>query len=184
MSRVGSTPIQIPAAVNVEIEEQSVTVSGPLGKLEMRLQPQVKVEKTDQQLVVKRKKEDKIARSLHGLTRSLLANMVTGVEKGWQKKLELVGVGFRAQSLGDKLTLSVGYSHPVEIMAPEGIKFGVEENTKINVSGIDKVLVGQIAASIRAVRPPEPYHGKGIRYSGEYVRRKAGKAGKVGAGAK
>lgn len=147
----------------------------------MEIGPQVKVELEEQVLIVKRKKEDKVSKSMHGLTRSLIANMVTGVEKGWQKKLELIGVGFRAQSSGDKLTLNVGYSHPVEVAAPEGIKFVVEDNTKITVSGIDKILVGQVAASIRKVRRPEPYQGKGIRYSGEYVRRKAGKAGKAGA---
>lgn len=158
-------------------------VKGPMGELSTEIYPQVKVEVSDQQVLVKRKKDDKTSRSLHGLTRALIANMVTGVEKGWQKKLELVGVGFRAQASGDKLTLNVGYSHPVEVEAPSGIKFAVEENTRVLVSGIDKILVGQVAASVRKVRPPEPYQGKGIRYSGEYVRRKAGKAGKVGAGA-
>ncbi|MBI4039811.1 50S ribosomal protein L6, partial [Candidatus Daviesbacteria bacterium] len=123
-------------------------------------------------------------KSLHGLTRALIQNLVTGVEKGWEKRLELVGVGFRASSDGQILNLTVGYSHPVEIKAPEGVKFAVEENTKITVTGIDKNLVGQVAANIRKVRPPEPYQGKGIRYSGEYVRRKQGKAGKVGAGVK
>lgn len=181
MSRIGNLPIKIPAGVNVEIEGHNVVTSGPLGQLEMEFRPEVKVEKVDQEIIVKRKKEDKISKSLHGLTRSLIANMVTGVEKGWQKKLELVGVGFRAQTSGDKVTLSVGYSHPVEVVAPEGVKFSMEDNTKILVSGIDKIVVGQVAAAIRRVRPPEPYQGKGIRYSGEYVRRKAGKAGKAGA---
>lgn len=184
MSRIGNAPIQIPSTVTVEIEGNKVTVKGPLGELFLEFRPEVKVEKNEQQLIVKRKKEDQISRAMHGLTRSLIANMVTGVEKGWQKKLELVGVGYRAQSTGDKLTLAVGYSHPVEILAPDGIKFTVEENTKINVSGIDKNLVGQVAARIHAARPPEPYQGKGVRYAGERVRRKAGKAGKVGAGAK
>lgn len=181
MSRVGSAPITIPNNVTVSIEGSNIKAKGPLGELYLESLPQVKVETNETQITVKRKKDDKISRSFHGLTRSLLANMITGVEKGWQKRLELVGVGFRAQTTGDKLILNVGYSHPVEIEAVEGIKFAVEDNTKIVVSGIDKNLVGQVAASIRKVRPPEPYQGKGIRYSGEYVRRKAGKAGKAGA---
>lgn len=181
MSRVGNVPVPIPAGVTVEINGQQVVTKGPLGELSQQFRPQIKIEVSDQQVVVSRKKEDRVSRSLHGLTRSLIANMVEGVEKGWQKRLELVGVGFRAQAAGDKLTLSVGYSHPVEIKAPEGIKFAVEDNTKIMISGADKELVGQIAAKVRSVRPPEPYKGKGIRYSGEYVKRKAGKAGKVGA---
>lgn len=181
MSRIGNAPIIVPSTVTVEIEGQKVSAKGPLGELSLQANPQVKVEMEDQQIIVKRKKEDKLSKSLHGLTRSLIANMVTGVEKGWQKRLELIGVGFRSQTDGSKLTLNVGYSHPVDITAPEGIKFVVEDNTKIVVSGIDKHKVGQIAAIIRDVRPPEPYKGKGIRYSGEYVRKKAGKAGKVGA---
>lgn len=181
MSRVGDVPINIPSQVSVEVEGQNIKVLGPLGQLQMEFLPQVKVIVEDNQLMVKRKKEDRVSKALHGLTRSLVANMVKGVESGWEKKLELVGVGFRAQASGDKLTLAVGYSHPVEIEAPQGIKFAVADNTKITVSGIDKELVGQMSATIRKVRPPEPYQGKGIRYSGEYVRRKAGKAGKVGA---
>jgi large subunit ribosomal protein L6 len=181
MSRIGNAPIQIPNNVTIDIDGPKVSVKGPLGELSMDYLPQVKVEVVDSQVIVKRKKEDKVSKSLHGLTRALIANMVVGVEKGWQRKLELVGVGYRVQGSTDKVTLNVGYSHPVEISAPEGIKFNVEDNTKITVSGIDKILVGQIAASIRGVRPPEPYQGKGIRYSGEYVRRKAGKAGKAGA---
>lgn len=181
MSRIGNMPIQVPQSVNVNIEGQKVVVKGPMGELNLEIQPQIKIEMADNQIIVKRKKEDRISKSLHGLTRSLIANMVIGVEKGWEKKLELVGVGFRAQGGGDKLTLNVGFSHPVEILAPEGVKFTVTDNTKITVSGFDKILVGQIAATIRKVRPPEPYQGKGIRYAGEYVRRKAGKVGKVGA---
>lgn len=176
-------PIPIPPEVSVEIEGHKVTARGPLGQLETEFRSQLTVEKSDHELIVKRKKEDRISYSLHGLTRSLIANMITGVEKGWQKKLELVGVGFRAQSNGEKLILNVGYSHPVEIMAPLGIKFAVEDNTKIAVWGIDKQLVGEMAARIRKVRPPEPYKGKGIRFAGEYVRRKAGKS-KAGAGGK
>lgn len=180
MSRVGSAPIQIPAGVNVNVEGHKVVVSGPLGQLEEEFSSRIKVEVEDGKVVVRRKGEDSQSKSLHGLARAKIANMITGVEKGWQKRLELVGVGFRAQSNGEKLILNVGYSHPVEIMAPEGIKLTVEDNTKVVVSGANKDLVGQIAARIRAVRPPEPYQGKGIRYSGEYIKRKAGKAGKVG----
>ncbi len=180
MSRIGNAPVILPAGVGVTIDGDMLQVEGPLGSLSLQIPAQVKVQVEGQQVVVRRKGEDKISRSVHGLSRSLIANMVTGVEKGWQKRLELVGVGFRAQSSGDKLTLSVGFSHPVEIIAPEGIKFAIEDNTKITVSGTDKIVVGQVAASVRKVRPPEPYQGKGIRYSGEYVRRKAGKASKVG----
>lgn len=181
MSRVGNAPIQIPSSVTLEIEGYKVTAHGPLGDLQMEFRPELKVDQQDQQLLVQRKKEDRLSRSLHGLTRSLIFNMIKGVEKGWEKKLEMVGVGYRAQTNEEKITLNVGYSHPVEIAAPEGIKFTVADNTKITVSGIDKELVGQIAAKIRGVRPPEPYQGKGIRYAGEYVRRKAGKTGKAGA---
>lgn len=179
MSRVGNAPITIPSAVQVILEGHHVAVKGPLGELGLDIRPEVKIELAENVLTVKRKKDDRISRSVHGLTRSLLAGMVIGVEKGWVKKLELVGVGYRAQSSGDKLILAVGYSHPVEVVAPAGVTFKVEENTKITVSGFDKHLVGQVAANIRAVRPPEPYQGKGIRYTGERVRRKAGKAGKA-----
>lgn len=174
-------PILIPSIVTVEIDGQKVLAKGPLGQLQTEFRPELKVEVEDQRLIVGRKRDDRISKSLHGLTRSLIANMIAGVEKGWEKKLELIGVGFRVQSTGDRLILNVGYSHPVEITAPEGVKFSVSDNTKITVSGIDKTLVGQVAAGIRKVRPPEPYQGKGIRYLGEHVRRKAGKAGKVGA---
>ncbi|MFA5932773.1 MAG: 50S ribosomal protein L6 [Microgenomates group bacterium] len=183
MSRIGDAPITIPSGVNIEITPSRVTVTGPLGELNMEYLPKVKVEVVDNQVIVKRKHEDKFSKSLHGLTRSLINNMIIGVEKGWEKKLELVGVGYKAAAVGEKLSLAVGYSHPVEIAMPEGIKFAVTDNTKITISGIDKIKVGQIAAKIRDVRPPEPYKGKGIRYTGEYIRRKAGKAGKVGAGA-
>lgn len=182
MSRIGNISILIPGNVTVDINGHQITAAGPLGRLQMEFRPELAVDKADNLIIVKRKKENQLSKALHGLTRTLIFNMVTGVEKGWQKKLELIGVGYRAQTTGDKLTLNVGYSHPVEILAPEGIKFAVEENTKIVVSGINKQLVGQVAASIRKVRPPEPYQGKGIRYSGEYVRRKPGKAGKVGVG--
>lgn len=183
MSKIGNAPVQIPNGVTVEVSAQKVSVKGPLGELNMEYLPKVKVEVLDGQVIVKRKNEDKFSKSLHGLTRSLINNMVIGVEKGWEKKLELVGVGYRAQAIGEKLSLSVGYSHPVEIEMPEGIKFIVSDNTAITISGIDKIKVGQVAAKIRGIRPPEPYKGKGIKYVGEYIRRKAGKAGKVGVGA-
>lgn len=182
MSRVGNNPINIPADVTVKLDGRKVSVVGPLGELSLEFLPQVQVGVEGGVILVKRKKDDQFSRSVHGLTRALIANMVSGVEKGWEKRLELVGVGFRAQTDGQKLTLAVGYSHPIEITAPSGIKFVVLENTKITVSGFDREMVGQIAAKVRSVRPPEPYQGKGIRYEGEYVRRKAGKAGKVGAG--
>lgn len=181
MSRIGESPILIPSGVQVTLDGLTVAVSGPKGNLTTEIRPEVKVEIVDSQVLVKRKKQDKSSRAYHGLTRSLISNMVIGVEKGWEKKLELVGVGYRVQLSGDKLSLSVGYSHPVEITSPEGVDFRVDDNTKITVTGIDKALVGQIAADIRKVRPPEVYQGKGIRYAGERVRRKAGKAGKAGA---
>lgn len=181
MSRVGSNPITIPNNVTVTIDGHLATATGPLGALITEFRPEIKVSVEGDQVIVARKKNDQVSRALHGLTRSLIANTVIGVEKGWTKKLELVGVGYRANTTGQTLSLSVGYSHQVIIEAPEGIKFSVDENTKITVAGIDKIVVGQISAKIRASRPPEPYQGKGIRYAGEYVRRKAGKAGKIGA---
>lgn len=181
MSRVGNAPITIPNNVTITVEGHLVTVNGPLGILNTEFRPEIKVSVEGDQVIVARKKNDQVSRALHGLTRSLIANTIIGVEKGWTKKLELVGVGYRANTTGQTLNLSVGYSHPVIIEAPEGIKFQVDENTKITIAGIDKIVVGQISAKIRASRPPEPYQGKGIRYAGEYVRRKAGKAGKVGA---
>lgn len=183
MSRIGNAPILIPTGVTIEINGQEVCVKGSLGELKMAYLPKIKVEAINNQIIVKRKNEDKFSKSLHGLTRSLINNMVIGVSHGWEKKLELVGVGYRTQINGNKLILNVGFSHPVEVEMPENIKFAVTDNTKIAISGIDKIKVGQIAAKIRDVRPPEPYKGKGIRYEGEYIRRKAGKAGKVGAGA-
>lgn len=181
MSRIGNMPIIIPDSVTVEKTEGSLVVTGGKGKLELSLDPRVEVDIKDGRLAVKRKSEEKVVKAMHGLTRALIANMVVGVEKGWSKNLELVGVGFRAQTDEGKLTLAVGFSHPVEVEAPDGIVLEVRDNTKITVSGIDKQLVGSIAAKIRAIKPPEPYKGKGIRYEGEYIRRKAGKAGKVGA---
>lgn len=181
MSRIGNSPINIPAGVTVEKIEGSVVVSGPKGKLEIKLQPKIDISVEENLILLKRKSEERTIKSLHGLTRNLIFNMVKGVSEGWSKDLELVGVGFRAQGGGNKLTLAVGYSHPVTIDAPEGISFEVADNTKIKVSGIDKYLVGQVAANLKAIRKPDVYKGKGIRYVGEYIRKKAGKAGKVGA---
>lgn len=180
MSRIGDNPVVIPANVEVLLDKDLLTVKGPKGQLELTLLSQIKVETEDSKVVIKRRRNDKFSRSAHGLTRSLINNMVKGVSDGWTKNLELVGVGYRAQGGGETLTLNVGYSHPVSVKAPAGVTFAVVENTKITVTGIDKAIVGQIAANIRAVRPPEVYKGKGIRYTGEYIRRKAGKAGKAG----
>lgn len=179
MSRIGNLPIQIPEGVTVEKTGGQVLVKGSKGELKMNIDPKIEVLIGGQNILVKRKNEQKATKALHGLTRALLANMIKGVTEGWSKTVELVGVGFRAQSLGDTLNLTIGFSHPVKIRAPVGILFEVEDNTKITVSGIDKQLVGQVAAKIRAIKKPEPYKGKGIRYEGEYIRRKAGKAGKV-----
>lgn len=184
MSRIGNALIMLPDGVSVEVDGLKVTINGSKGTLELNLRPEIMVEVIDGKVVVKRKNDDKLSKSLHGLTRAKLFNMVYGVNTGWKKELEMVGVGYRAQGGGDSLTLSVGFSHPVLVKAPEGIDFMVADNTKITVSGIDKELVGQVAANIRAVKKPEPYKGKGIRYVGEYVRRKAGKAGKAAVGVK
>jgi large subunit ribosomal protein L6 len=184
MSRIGNNPILIPTGTEVILEGNVVTVKGSKGTLTMELNPAVKLEIEGSIALVKAKRGTEKAAAMHGLTRSLINNMVVGVSTGWSKDLEMVGVGYRAQGGGETVTLNVGYSHPVTVKAPEGITFVVAENTKIKVSGINKILVGQIAANIRAVRPPEVYQGKGIRYSGEYVRKKAGKAGKAATGAK
>ncbi len=183
MSRIGEAPIKIPTGVTVSTLAGKVGVVGPKGSLEMGVLDNIEVSVQGEQIIVKRKGSDQISRSVHGLTRALINNMVVGVSVGWSKNLEMVGVGYRASGGGNSVTLSVGFSHPVTIQAPAGVEFAVLENTKISVSGIDRNLVGQIAANIRAVKPPEPYKGKGIRYSGEYVRRKAGKAGKAVTGA-
>ncbi len=178
MSRIGKRPISIPQKVTITIAEQYVAVKGPKGELSRTLPPEVEVLQEGETLVVNRRNESRAARQRHGLCRTLVANMVEGVSQGFQRKLEIQGVGYRAQAQGRNLNLVVGYSHPVLIEPPEGIQFIVEGNTNVTVTGIDKEIVGNIAAQIRAVRPPEPYKGKGIRYSGELVRRKAGKTGK------
>ena len=181
MSRIGDSPIIIPGEVAVEVNGHHLMVNGPKGILRMKVAQEIKVEMGHNQINVKRKNDQKKVKALHGLTRNLIANMITGVIEGWTKFLELQGVGFRAQSSEDKLILTVGYSHPVEIVAPEGISFEVLDNTKIKVFGIDKQLVGQVAANIKKIRPPDVYKGKGIRYDGEYIRKKLGKTGKLGA---
>jgi large subunit ribosomal protein L6 len=178
MSRIGKRPISIPQKVTVTIEGQQVAVKGPKGELSRTLPNEVIVEQEGDTLLVKRRDESRAARQRHGLCRTLVSNMVEGVSQGFQRRLEIQGVGYRAQVQGRNLVLSVGYSHPVQIEPPDGVQMAVENNTNVLVSGIDKEIVGNIAARIRAVRPPEPYKGKGIRYAGEFVRRKAGKAGK------
>ncbi len=183
MSRIGKMPIPIPQGVQVNIEGSRVTVRGPKGELTRTFHPDMKVTEQDGQLVVTRPTDQRHHRALHGLTRALLANMVTGVSQGFQKVLQIEGVGYRAELQGNnKLVLSLGFSHPVEFVAPEGITFQVEQRARlITVEGVDKELVGEVAARLRRIRPPEPYKGKGIRYQGEHIRRKAGKAGKIGA---
>ena len=177
MSRIGRKPIPLPKGVEVKIEGSHVSVKGSKGTLEMEVMPQINVAQEDGQLIVKRESEIKAVRAAHGMTRAILNNMVTGVSNGFEKILEIVGVGYRAQMQGQNLVLNLGFSHPVEVVPPAGIEFACESPIKIVVRGIDRQLVGQVASNIREYRPPEPYKGKGIRYSGEYVIRKAGKAG-------
>lgn len=178
MSRIGKRPIAIPDKVSVAIENQEIAVKGPKGELKRVLPSGIIVEQEDGTLKVVRQNDNRTLRQLHGLSRTLVANMVEGVSQGFQKRLEIQGVGYRARVDGRNLVLIVGYSHEVKIEPPPGIQMAVEGNVNITVSGIDKEIVGNLAAKIRAVRPPEVYKGKGIRYAGEVVRRKAGKAGK------
>jgi large subunit ribosomal protein L6 len=175
MSRIGRAPITIPAGVNIDIEGSAITVTGPKGQLALAVHPNMTVTITDGVMTVTRPNDSGPNRSLHGLTRTLLSNMVTGVTTGFQKKLEIQGVGYRASKKGDDLEILVGYSHPVVVNPPENIEFEVPVPTQILVKGIDKQRVGQVAANIRSIRQPEPYKGKGIRYEGEVVRRKVGK---------
>jgi large subunit ribosomal protein L6 len=175
MSRIGRRPIELPDSVNVSVDPGRVMVSGPLGELQQQVPVRMTIDREDGQLVVKRPTDRGDDRALHGLTRTLVANMVEGVTKGFEKKLQIQGVGYRAALRGTSLELNVGYSHPIVIEAPRGISFEVPTPTEVTVKGIDKQQVGQIAAEVRKVRPPEPYKGKGIRYEGEYVRRKVGK---------
>jgi len=180
MSRIGRLPITVPSGVDVTIDGRTVTVKGPKGTLSRALHPDMTVSREDGTLVVTRPTEQKTHRQLHGLTRTLVNNMVVGVTDGYRKGLEITGVGYRATLNGRKLQLNLGYSHQIEIDPPEGITFEVENPTRLAVVGIDKELVGQMAAKVRSTRKPEPYKGKGVRYAGEYIRRKAGKAGKIG----
>ncbi len=179
MSRIGKQPIPIPSSVQVTLDGIAITIKGPKGELRREIHPEMQVAVDDGNIVVSRPSDRPTHRALHGLTRALLANMVIGVESGYSKTLEMQGVGYRVQLIGSNIQLAVGFSHTVDVAAPDGITFEVEGNTKIFVRGIDKELVGQTAAEIRKVRPPEPYKGKGIRYEGEHVRRKAGKAAKT-----
>ncbi len=180
MSRIGKLPIPVPSGVEVNLDSSVVTVKGPKGTLSHTVAAPITVQKDDEgQIAVARPDDERQSRSLHGLTRTLIANMVTGVTNGYEKKLEIVGVGYRVLSKGPtQLEFQIGYSHPVVFDAPEGITFSVDGPTRFGVSGIDKQLVGEVAANIRKLRKPEPYKGKGIRYAGEQVRRKVGKAGK------
>jgi large subunit ribosomal protein L6 len=178
MSRIGRAPIPVPAGVDVSVDGSRVAVKGPKGQLEQEFRPEMAIVLEDAVLRVERPSDERLHRSLHGLTRTLLANMVVGVTQGYEKRLEIVGVGYRAAMKGDDLELALGFSHPVVVAAPAGIEFEVPQPTRITVRGIDKQLVGEVAAGIRKLRKPEPYKGKGIRYEGEYVRKKAGKAAK------
>ncbi|AME08732.1 MULTISPECIES: 50S ribosomal protein L6 [Gemella] len=178
MSRIGNKVITIPAGVEVNIADNFATVKGPKGELKQQFDKEITFNIEGSEITVVRPSDSKRHRTIHGTTRAILANMVEGVSTGFKKELELIGVGYRAQMQGKKLVLSVGYSHPVEFEEIDGIKLGVEGNTKVSIEGINKEVVGQYAAKVRAVRPPEPYKGKGIRYVGEYVRRKEGKTGK------
>ncbi|MEU3621707.1 50S ribosomal protein L6 [Amycolatopsis coloradensis] len=178
MSRIGKLPVAVPSGVEVTIEGQQIKVKGPKGTLEHTIAEPITVEHADGTLQVKRPDEERNSRALHGLTRTLVNNLVVGVTEGYEKKLEIHGVGYRVQAKGSDLEFALGYSHPVKIEAPEGITFKVETPTRFSVSGIDKQKVGQIAAVIRKLRRPDPYKGKGLRYEGEKIRRKVGKTGK------
>ncbi|MDP9017966.1 MAG: 50S ribosomal protein L6 [Candidatus Eremiobacteraeota bacterium] len=180
MSRIGKLPVAVPSGVNVDIKENEVHVKGPKGELNQHILPHVSVKLEDGHVLIERKGDNKDQRSAHGLTRTLINNMIEGVTKGFRKSLEIQGVGYRAAKSGEKLNLTLGFSHPVSYDAPKGIGFTVEGTNKVHVDGIDKQQVGQVAAEIRSLRPPEPYKGKGIRYEGEVVRKKLGKAGKAG----
>ena len=185
MSRIGRLPVEIPSGVQVDVKGSNVRVKGPKGELQRAFSPRIDIKMENNHLVITRRSEDAAERALHGTTRALLANMVQGVSKGFVTVLEVEGVGYRAEMEGKNLALYVGYSHPVKIEPPTGISFETDPKTRqIKVIGFDKELVGQIAANVRNVRPPEPYHGKGLHYLGERIRRKAGKAGKGAAAAK
>lgn len=178
MSRIGKLPVVIPEKVEVSINDNLVTAKGPLGTLSLNIRPEITVKKEDNKVILERINDERKTRALHGLSRALVSNIVNGVSAGFSKRLEIQGVGYRAAKEGENLVLSLGYSHPVKISPPEGVTISVEGNTKITVTGADKEKVGNVAALIRSKRPPEVYKGKGVRYAGEYVRRKAGKTGK------
>lgn len=177
MSRIGRKPIELPKGVEVKVDGAEITVKGSKGTLKFPIMPKITVKSENGTIVVERGSEEKNVKAAHGMTRAIINNMVIGVDKGFQKELEIIGVGYRAQIQGKNLVMALGFSHPVEVAPPQGVEFAVDGPTKIIVKGIDKQLVGQVAANIREYRPPEPYKGKGIRYVGEYVIRKAGKAG-------
>ena len=177
MSRIGRLPISVPAGVEVKVDGNLVTVKGPKGELSHKIASPITVALNENEIVVSRPNDERLSRSLHGLTRTLIQNLIIGVTSGYEKKLEIVGTGYRVTP-GNDLEFALGYSHPINITAPEGITFAVEGANKLTVSGIDKQLVGQVAANIRGLRKPDPYKGKGVRYAGEHIRRKVGKAGK------
>jgi large subunit ribosomal protein L6 len=179
MSRIGKLPIPVPSGVDVTLDAGTVTVKGPKGTLSHRVAEPIAVAHGDNgQVLVTRPDDERTSRALHGLTRSLIANMVTGVTQGYEKKLEIVGTGYRVQARGQSLEFALGYSHPITVNPPEGISFTVEAPTRFSVSGIDKQQVGEVAANLRKLRKPDPYKGKGVRYAGEQIKRKVGKAGK------
>jgi large subunit ribosomal protein L6 len=179
MSRIGKLPIPVPSGVDVTLDADTVTVKGPKGTLSHRVANPIAVGRGDSgELLVSRPDDERASRALHGLTRSLIANMVTGVTQGYEKKLEIVGTGYRVQARGPALEFALGYSHPITVNPPEGISFTVEAPTRFSVSGIDKQQVGEVAANLRKLRKPDPYKGKGVRYAGEQIKRKVGKAGK------
>ena len=178
MSRIGRLPIDVPANVTVTIDGQDVNVKGPKGELALTVRAPIEVKLEDGQVLVTRPDDERESRSLHGLTRTLIANQIVGVTEGYEKSLEVVGTGYRVQSRGSSVEFALGYSHPITVDPPTGITFEVEGNNRLHVRGIDKQAVGEVAANIRKLRKPEPYKGKGVRYLGEVVRRKAGKAGK------
>ena len=178
MSRIGRLPVAVPSGVDITIDGQAVTVKGPKGELKHVVAEPITVEQGDEGIAVKRPNDERQSRALHGLTRSLINNMVLGVTEGYEKKMEIHGTGYRVANKGGNLEFALGYSHPITVEAPEGISFAVETPTRFSVQGIDKQLVGEVAANIRKLRKPDPYKGKGVRYAGEHIRRKVGKAGK------
>ncbi|GGH60460.1 50S ribosomal protein L6 [Rothia aerolata] len=178
MSRIGRLPISVPAGVEVKIDGNLVSVKGPKGELSREISAPITVAQEDGVITVSRPNDERESRALHGLSRSLINNMIIGVTEGYTKKLEIVGTGYRVMAKGSDLEFALGYSHPISVKAPEGITFAVEGTNKLSVSGIEKQLVGQVAANIRGLRKPDPYKGKGVRYEGEHIRRKVGKAGK------